>query len=51
MDMDTLEDLAKELKSRKLKMYLALFEEYVKVHNISEELEQVLSKEHRLFQM
>ena len=47
MDIDTLEDLAKELKNDENEAVIALFEEYAKTHNIDEEkLEQVLSKEH-----
>lgn len=50
MEIDTLEDLAKELKSGKTKNALKLFEDYAKANNMSEEeLEQVLSKEHDCF--
>ena len=49
MDIDTLEDLAKELKNDENNGVIALFEEYAKTHNIDEEkLEQILSKEQPL---
>lgn len=37
MDIDTLEDLAKELKSEETENPIGLFEEYAKVNNINEE--------------
>ena len=50
MDIDTLEDLAKELKNDENENVIELFEEYAKVHKISEDkLEQILSKEHDCF--
>ena len=50
MDIETLEDLAKELKNDENEAVITLFEEYAKTHNIDEEkLEQVLSKEHDCF--
>ena len=50
MDIDTLEDLAKELKSDETENPIGLFEEYAKANNINEEeLEEILSKEHDCF--
>lgn len=50
MDIDTLEDLAKELKSDETENPIGLFEEYAKANNINEEeLEEILSKKHDCF--
>lgn len=50
MDIDTLEDLAKELKSDENENPIGLFEEYAKANNIDEEeLEEILSKKHDCF--
>ena len=50
MDIDTLEDLAKELKNDKNKNVYKIFEDYAKKNNLSEEeLEQKLSKEYDCF--
>ena len=50
MDIDTLEDLAKELKSEETENPIGLIEEYAKVNNINEEeLEEILSKKHDCF--
>lgn len=50
MDIDTLEDLAKELKSDKNKNVYEIFDEYAAKFNIpSEELEQKLAKEYDCF--
>lgn len=50
MDIDTLEDLAKELKSEETENPIGLFEEYAKANNINEEeLEEILSKKHDCF--
>lgn len=50
MNIDTLEDLAKELKNDKNKNVYKIFEDYAKKNNLSEEeLEQKLSKEHDCF--
>ena len=49
MDIDTLEDLAKELKMMKMKMYLHFFEEYARLIILVEKLKQILSKEHDCF--
>ena len=50
MDIDTLEDLAKELKSDETENPIGLFEEYAKANNIDEEeLEEILSKKHDCF--
>lgn len=50
MEIDTLEDLAKELKSEETENPIGLFEEYAKVNNINEEeLEEILSKKHDCF--
>ncbi|MBL3519005.1 hypothetical protein ACN2EN_07755 [Aliarcobacter lanthieri] len=50
MDIDNLEDLAKELKSDKNKNVYQIFEDYAIKHNLtSEELEQKLAKEHDCF--
>ncbi|WP_198306266.1 hypothetical protein [Arcobacter vandammei] len=50
MNIDTLEDLAKELKNDKNKNVYKIFDDYAKKNNISdEELEQKLSKEHDCF--
>lgn len=50
MNIETLEDLAKELKNDKNKNVYKIFEDYAKKNNLSEEeLEQKLSKEHDCF--
>lgn len=50
MNIETLEDLAKELKNDKNKNVYNIFENYAKKNNLSEEeLEQKLSKEHDCF--
>ena len=50
MEIDTLEDLAKELKSGKTTNAMKLFEDYAKANNMDEEeLEQILSKKHDCF--
>jgi transposase len=50
MNIDTLEDLAKELKNDKNKNVYKIFEDYAKKNNLSEEeLEQKLSKEYDCF--
>lgn len=50
MEIDTLEDLAKELKSDETENPIGLFEEYAKANNIDEEeLEEILSKKHDCF--
>ena len=50
MEIDTLEDLAKELKNDKNKNVYKIFEDYAKKNNLSEEeLEQKLSKEYDCF--
>ena len=38
MDIDTLEDLAKELKNDKNENVMELFEEYAKINNINSEI-------------
>ena len=50
MALETLEDLAKELKNDKNKNVYKIFDDYAKKNNLSEEeLEQKLSKEHDCF--
>lgn len=50
MNIETLEDLAKELKNDKNKNVYKIFEDYAKKNNLAEEeLEQKLSKEHDCF--
>lgn len=50
MDIETLEDLAKELKNDKNKNVYQIFDEYVAKFSLnSEELEQKLSKENNCF--
>ena len=50
MNIETLEDLAKELKNDKNKNVYKIFDDYAKKNNLSEEeLEQKLSKEHDCF--
>ena len=50
MNIETLEDLAKELKNDKNKNVYKIFEDYAKKNNLSEEeLEQKLSKEYDCF--
>ncbi len=50
MNIDTLEDLAKELKNDKNKNVYKIFDDYAKKYNLDEEeLEQKLSKEHDCF--
>lgn len=50
MDIDTLEDLAKELKSDENENVIELFEEYARINKIDEEeLEQILSKKYDCF--
>ncbi len=50
MNIETLEDSAKELKNDKNKNVYKIFEDYAKKNNLSEEeLEQKLSKEHDCF--
>lgn len=47
MDIDNIEDLAKELKDEKNKNVYTLFYEYAEKNNIdSEELEEILAKNH-----
>ena len=50
MNIETLEDLAKELKNDKNKNVYKIFDDYAKKNNLSEEeLEQKLSKEYDCF--
>lgn len=50
MEIEELQDLAKELKNDENEGVVALFEEFAKEHNIKEEeLEQILSKNHDCF--
>ena len=50
MEIDTLEDLAKELKNDENDNVLELFKKYAKENSINEEeLEQILSKKHDCF--
>ncbi|QKF73036.1 hypothetical protein AFAEC_0861 [Aliarcobacter faecis] len=50
MKIETLEDLAKELKNDKNKNVYKIFDDYAKKNNLSdEELEQKLSKEYDCF--
>lgn len=50
MDIDTLEDLAKELKSDKNKNVYKIFDDYAEKFEInSDELEQKLAKEYDCF--